>query len=203
MQIQRRHFLIFTSGALTSSAMTLAGCGANGTVSPSLSSAVTSAQTITDAFLLEAPLINAAFPNIVSAQTLLTLTNPGGTGFLDLAKSSLVLLAADMQKGIPDTAGATALDQIEGYLNQAIAAASPILTAVCTVDARCADVQATYRAIVLAVPLIELFINSVKPAAPIASAKIAKTRASSVPTHGAPQMTPDQALTVLHARLGR
>ena len=81
--------------------------------------------------------------------------------------------------------------------------AAPVLTAACGVIPQCSDVQAVYREIVLAVPLIEAFISAVQPASSVAQAKVALTRAAAVPSHGLPLMTPDAAVVALKLRLLR
>ena len=200
MELQRRNLMILFTGALTATAFV--GCTAAG-ASSGLTSAADTAATVVSAFKLEVPLIQAAFPSVLSAAQAAMLTNAAGTGYLDLAAADVTTLNAAVAAGASDTTGATTLAQIEGYVNQAVSAVSPILTAVCGVVPSCQDVQMAYQEIVLAVPLIEAFISAVQPASTIAQARSATMRAAAVPTQGQPLMTPQMAVLALKRRLGK
>ena len=198
MQLQRRNLMVLFAGAST---ISLIGCA--NSASSGLTSAADTAATVVNAFKLEVPLIQAAFPSVLSAAQAAMLTNAAGTGYLDLAAADVTTLNAAVAAGASDTTGATTLAQIEGYVNQAVSAVSPILTAVCGVVPSCQDVQMAYQEIVLAVPLIEAFISAVQPASTTAQARTATMRAAAVPTQGQPLMTPQMAVLALKRRLGK
>ena len=198
MQLQRRNLMVLFAGAST---IGLIGCA--NSASSGLTSAADTAATVVNAFKLEVPLIQAAFPSVLSAAQAAMLTNAAGTGYLDLAAADVTTLNAAVAAGASDTTGATTLAQIEGYVNQAVSAVSPILTAVCGVVPSCQDVQMAYQEIVLAVPLIEAFISAVQPASTTAQARSATMRAAAVPTQGQPLMTPQMAVLALKRRLGK
>lgn len=187
----------------------LAGCAnsatsstTNGT-SVALTNAVGEAATVVNAFILEVPAVSTVFPNILSATQALLLTNPSKSGTLDQAMALVVQLQNDLKGSISDANGASLLTAVVGYLNQALTAAAPLLTAACSTSAQCAEVQAVYKSIVLAAPLIEMFISNVTPTSPTAQAKVLMHRASAVPSQGQSLMTPEAALATLRARFGK
>jgi hypothetical protein len=191
--------------AINAAMLLLVRCAATAGASSALVTAVDGAETVVNAFLIEAPLISAAFPTVLPASQLLpTLTNTNKTGFLDLAQADVTALLAMIQQGpVSDTTGATTLTTVVGYVNQAIGMASPVLTAVCGLVPQCSDAQAVYKSIVLAAPLIEMFISNVLPSSTVAQARLLTTRAAAVPSQGLPQMTPQAAIADLRARFGK
>ena len=206
MLISRRRTLCAVRDlfAINAAMLLLVRCAATAGASSALVTAVNGAETVVNAFLIEAPLISSAFPTVLPAAQLPALTNANKTGFLDLAQADVTALLAMIQQGpVSDTTGATTLTTVVGYVNQAIGMASPVLTAVCGLVPQCSDAQAVYKSIVLAAPLIEMFISSVLPSSTVAQARLLTTRAAAVPSQGLPQMTPQAAIADLRARFGK
>lgn len=181
--------------------LAFAGCASGTTTSTALAGAVDAAKTIISSFLAEAPLLSALVPNILPPATLSVLTNPGGTGYLDLAQTDLTALLTTMGSiSITDAAGASALDTIEDYLNMAVHAVGPVLTVVATTVPGLAEAQSVVQDIVLALPIVEAFVNSVVPAAPVASSHLALARAQALPMAGKLKPSAYAALALLKAR---
>lgn len=205
MLLQRLSIAVFFAASLAIVVAVLPGCATTGGASK-LSAVVDTVSTVDDALLLEVPLVAAAYPNILSPSGMNSLTNANGTGYLDLAKRDIAVLRADIAAGISDPAAAKSLEAIEGYINQGVAAIAPVLTAACgdkAASSQCSDIQNTYRQIVLALPLVELFISNVAPSSKVAQTKMAVTRAAAVPSRGQPVQTPSEAVAALKHRLGR
>jgi len=140
-------------------ALTLNAC--SGKKATDWTKAADTADNIVKAAVLEVPLVQAAFPSLLSPTQAAKLTNADGSGLLDLAKKDVALLKADIATGASSTKNAATIAEIEGYVNQAIAATGPVLSVVCASnDAKCVNAQTAYRSLVLAVPLLEIFLSN-------------------------------------------
>lgn len=186
--------------ATTFSALTLWGCASVGS---DLTTVVSEAQTIVNSLIVEAPLVSALEPNVLSATELAKLTNASKTGALDLASEALTTLQTQVAAGISDEAGAVTLNSVEADVNMAMSDLAPIMTIAGTVVPGLAQAIDVVKDVSLALPLVEDFINASIPSASVASTKLASARAAAVPTHGESVMTAQEALADLKLKTGK
>lgn len=195
-RINRRAML-----ASTISLLALARCAA-ASASTALINAENVAATVVLAGMQEAPLISADFPKLLPPATLLLLTNSNKTGYLDQAQALLASLQKLLMTGISDAEGALTLDKVEVLINQAMTYLGPILNVASATIPGLAQAQAIIQDIILALPLVEDFINSiVTNATTVASAKTAMSRAAALHGKGAQRFSAQAAYADLKARL--
>jgi len=155
-------------GSLT---LLLARCGNVSISSTALTTAEDTASTIITSAITEAKAINLALPTVLTNAQLALLTNANGTGWLDLASVELTNLKGLIGTGVTDLTGATTLQKIEDYINDALPYLQAILTTAGAVWPGLSAAQAVVEDIILAYPIIEDFVNSV----------LASTKVSAMP----------------------
>jgi hypothetical protein len=172
----RRRILGGTSLLALAAVGLMAGCSSSAATTPA--QIVADAAGLVSALQSDLPLIVAADPNLMDAQTEAAVQ-------MDLAKAQA--LAAQVTPQMTATQGATTLKTVEAYINVALEAASAVATAGAgsPLAAYALPIQA---AIVLA-GVIEAWINATLGA----GTTTASARAKAV----APGMTPEKARVIL------
>lgn len=182
-------------------ALAVFGC-AQSNNGPAFLKALDVAKTIVLAFSNEIPALEILLPNAFTPGVINQLMNAQKTGYLDLAQADVdQLVTMIAAQPVTDASAAATLDNIEDYLNLALRQVAPILTAVMGSVPGLADAQAVFQDIVLALPIIEIFVNSVLPPNlnPHAASKLASARAAAMPMAGAAKPSADAAYADLKA----
>lgn len=195
----KRRTLLFGAPILT-----LIGCTAGSPASAELVNAIDVAETVVTSFKTEAPLLSALLPQILPPATLMLITNPAGSGYLDVALVDVDQLKATIAvQPLTDADGATTLDTVEDYINMALKDVAPVLS-VAMPTPGLAEAKAVIQDIILATSLIEAFVNASLPpaAAPTASMRTAAARAAVLPMGGAAKLSAVAAVADLKARMG-
>lgn len=196
--MMQRRTLLFGAPVLA-----VIGCAAGSTASAALANAIDVADTVVSSFKVEAPLLSALLPQILSANALALITNPAGSGYLDVAMADVNgLKTTAVMQGLTDALGASTLDNVEDYINMALRDVAPILS-VATVIPGLAEAKAVIQDIILATPIIEAFVNASLPpaAAPNASMRTAAARAAVLPMAGEARLSAVAAVADLKARM--
>lgn len=180
----------------------LAACGTSSSAGLTLDQAIADALGTATTLKAELPIIATLFPKLFTSTPIISLTNAGATGWLDIAIQDLTGLAST------STVAVTSLATAEQDINLALNVLSSIAQSVASANPSTAAVAAMVEAAISLAPAIEALIAQLSATVPL----VAPVHAAAVHLSFAPQspsqlalhvhqMPAAQARSILHVKI--